>query len=342
MFHPNVDDAQKALFNRTGAWPTATSIITASDNKLMVIGVHKILKTTYVAFGLDSMFGVCTLLIPDNTGKSGDEYKLFEINGPSSDPFNINSAKALVESKSARYLSSIVSNKDKSVNEKLLGAVETAENWPHTLLRHSMSGFYEAHRRKDFDFHTTLSGRTTKWLLDHYNNEAEIPPVETAEEIARVNNAHRRIAEFEKNYARDVQTMFSKDKWFVVVRNFSRVVMGPSSLTVTVGVASGAGLADLLIKRVENQSIFWEINNLVHIEPMGTFFGYDNIDPSYKDALLGRLTMAKQLRERLYPGTANQMDPSGFTVSMTSAELRPINTIYSTNGGSSMILMDKD
>jgi hypothetical protein len=327
MFHPMVNDNERDIFNKTGAWPVLAGLSNAVGEQLYITKVRRIARWTSVVLGNEMGINSLILNIPTNAGKNGDVYEIYTLSSPLAQTQHPAHHSKLIESRSPRYIVNVVSAKNKPAAARVRENVMTARNFPLHCLRPALESYHQGINRKDFSTDIMLSKEAQMWLLDYYKNNNEIPSAEVLNDIEEINKRRSMLEEHEANRKASCDDMFVNDK-LLVWRKIDGKVM--------VGKVSGSIVRTLMDERMKETSAFYNPKN--YMLSLQTYSDYDSIDPEIKDKVLGRLAMIKLLRERMYPSSQSPTDPLGF---MANAYMRltAINTIYSPAGQESALVL---
>ena len=330
LFSNAIPDSVRFAIIQSGALPTVTGIHHITERELVVNDYftnQNDPKVKHLVMGLQNGINViCITFMQDGS------VKVVKFDNPQIPHLSVTTE--LVATKNSRYLMQALSNPSKDANRTLKDAVKYAKSRMNARLETIAYNFSKDKPHEDLP---PTPPNVVEWLMQSFYGSVQ--KVTTPDHILhKIESVKKFCADRDTKMTAFIarcEQMFNRPKWII----FYRFNKGMSGLTdVSVGVLDGQKICHS-IKRHSSRSISLSDNDLF-IEPMKLSKGFENIDPNIRDAVMGKLTMMKMLRDKLYNNPAC-IDTDRYVASANYTEVTQMNSMTLTDTVTSIILLDR-
>lgn len=287
MFNNVITNEQRMLVAKLGALPLVTGIYHALNGALVVNDFHQTKAGFCVVLGFQNGLNILTL------DKNDVEYVL-RINNRYAGDYTTDT-HVLTKTANIKYL--LRSVQSGSSRKRVQENIAQASHYFEERLN-AVANKYR-NDRPNIDA-PRLPLESTEWLLNNYFGKPQTTLTPNAIQ-ANLESIYEKIkANNQKleGYNAQAADMFNKDKWVVFYR--PAAVSFNTSNRLLSDTSASAG--DFMIGLIDGQSLYDKVTDrhdaykkvTVNFKmPMTLYRGIDNIDPAFRDEILGKITMAK-------------------------------------------------
>lgn len=286
MFNKSIPETTKKAFKLSGCWPVVTGIIKASGDKLVVNRFRNVNGAEVILGKPDGMNAVRVAF-----GSDG-RVNAYGISDPTAhDP---NSATLLASSTNPRYLVKTIADKDSAANSRFRDAIHRADQGWSNVLHNFVWNFYNTYRPAYNKTQVQVNSPALEHLMNvYYGTSTPLAVPEAHQTIEQANELRKKRDASVQEYYRTVEDMLYRDKWVIVYRSDK-----PDPEILVMGVDMRVAVEGLKLDYPETY-IMSDYSESITYEPR-MFVGWQGIDDSIRDSILGKLTMVKKLRERMH------------------------------------------